>query len=300
MSGAGNNFDLTAEERAALIGLLRRALDEARYPLSRRYDPIKAILAKLEPPATKPELPPPLRPGDGADAWSGAAAIGSDRKIEEGFVCILPAPALLQWSLAWWDQIAPLIQTFMVTITGGVAIAGLTTWRRQISYKRKAEIAEQVLIDFYRVRDVLLWVRTPAFLNTEVQSRKGDDHAMFFIPIDRLTRESELFSRINAHRYVYGTYFGMNNLSPFDDIKRIHSSIRQAAETLIETAEIELTGGKDQMLEQLGWGKFRQKPNRPDKTDRQVEAAVSAVEALCRPVLAERRWGVWPRTKRWR
>jgi hypothetical protein len=45
---------------ADLIGLLRRALDEARYPLSRRYDPIKAILAKLEPARPPYELPPPL------------------------------------------------------------------------------------------------------------------------------------------------------------------------------------------------------------------------------------------------
>jgi hypothetical protein len=48
----GDNLTLalTAEERAALIALLRRAIDEARYPYSRRYNPIKAILAKLEPP----------------------------------------------------------------------------------------------------------------------------------------------------------------------------------------------------------------------------------------------------------
>jgi hypothetical protein len=53
---------LTAEEREALIGLLRRAIDDARYPYSRRYNPIKAILAKLDPPPQPAPLPP-LRPG---------------------------------------------------------------------------------------------------------------------------------------------------------------------------------------------------------------------------------------------
>jgi hypothetical protein len=67
----GDPLALTAEERAALIGLLRRALDEARYPLSRRYDPIKAILAKLDPPAPKPEPLPPLRPGMGPTHGQG-------------------------------------------------------------------------------------------------------------------------------------------------------------------------------------------------------------------------------------
>jgi hypothetical protein len=64
-------LDLTPEERAALIGLLRRALDEARFPLSPRLDPLKAILAKLDPPAPKPELPPPLPGGGGPRVGRG-------------------------------------------------------------------------------------------------------------------------------------------------------------------------------------------------------------------------------------
>jgi hypothetical protein len=63
----GDTLALTAEERAALIGLLRRALDEARYPLSRRYDPIKAILAKLEPPGASACANAAAAAGNGPD-----------------------------------------------------------------------------------------------------------------------------------------------------------------------------------------------------------------------------------------
>jgi hypothetical protein len=71
LSDVGDSLPLTAEERAALIGLLRRAIDQARYPFSRRYDPLKAILAKLDPPAPKPEPLPPLRPGMGPSHGQG-------------------------------------------------------------------------------------------------------------------------------------------------------------------------------------------------------------------------------------
>jgi hypothetical protein len=67
----GDPLALTAEERAALIGLLRRALDEARYPFSRRYDPLKAILAKLDPPTPRPAPLPSLRPGMGPTHGQG-------------------------------------------------------------------------------------------------------------------------------------------------------------------------------------------------------------------------------------
>jgi hypothetical protein len=55
-------LDLTDDERAVLVRLIRRALDEARYPLSPQLDPLKAVLAKLEPPAPRPDPPPLLSP----------------------------------------------------------------------------------------------------------------------------------------------------------------------------------------------------------------------------------------------
>jgi hypothetical protein len=59
------NLDLTDEEATALIRHLREALYYARYPFAPRLDPLKAILAKLDPPAPKPEPLPPLMPGMG-------------------------------------------------------------------------------------------------------------------------------------------------------------------------------------------------------------------------------------------
>jgi hypothetical protein len=48
---------LTADEKSALVALVKRTIAEDRYPFSPRIRPLRAILAKLEPP--KPTLPPP-------------------------------------------------------------------------------------------------------------------------------------------------------------------------------------------------------------------------------------------------
>jgi hypothetical protein len=50
-------LDLTDEEELAL---LRRAIDHVPYPRAPRLRPLKAILAKLEPPPPRPEPLPPL------------------------------------------------------------------------------------------------------------------------------------------------------------------------------------------------------------------------------------------------
>jgi hypothetical protein len=56
-------FEPTDEGAATLARYLRRKLDDERFPFAPRLDPLKSILAKLEPPAPQPEPLPPLRPG---------------------------------------------------------------------------------------------------------------------------------------------------------------------------------------------------------------------------------------------
>jgi hypothetical protein len=51
--------DLTDEETAALVRLLRDTIDGDRYPLSPRIRTLKAILAKLRPDPIREPLPAP-------------------------------------------------------------------------------------------------------------------------------------------------------------------------------------------------------------------------------------------------
>jgi hypothetical protein len=54
------NLDLTDDEARALTKHLRRSLDDDPFPFAPRLDPLKAILAKLDPPAPRPERKLPL------------------------------------------------------------------------------------------------------------------------------------------------------------------------------------------------------------------------------------------------
>ena len=53
------NLDLTDDEHAALVRLVKHALDTDRFPMSPRLYPLQATLAKLEPqPLREPRSPP--------------------------------------------------------------------------------------------------------------------------------------------------------------------------------------------------------------------------------------------------
>jgi hypothetical protein len=51
--------DLTEEETDALARLLRRTIDDDRYPLSPRIQTLKAVLDKIRPEPVREPLPPP-------------------------------------------------------------------------------------------------------------------------------------------------------------------------------------------------------------------------------------------------
>jgi len=58
-------LDLTDDDKAILAELLREMIARDRFPISPRVRSFKAILAKLDPPALRPEpIPPPKPPGE--------------------------------------------------------------------------------------------------------------------------------------------------------------------------------------------------------------------------------------------
>jgi hypothetical protein len=57
--------DLTDDDKAILVELLRETIERDRSPLSPKVKRLRAILAKLDPPTPRPEpLPPPKPPGE--------------------------------------------------------------------------------------------------------------------------------------------------------------------------------------------------------------------------------------------
>jgi hypothetical protein len=64
-------LDLTDEEATALARYPRQKFDYDPYPLAPRLDPLKAIPAKLDPPAPRPEPLQPLTPGMGPSVGRG-------------------------------------------------------------------------------------------------------------------------------------------------------------------------------------------------------------------------------------
>lgn len=101
-------------------------------------------------------------------------------------------------SAEWVTAAGTAMAGLATLIAGWAAVRGVDAWRSEIVGRRKAELAEDVLAQFYRARDVLIWARLP---DRPIESASdGEDpdlrHRSHASPIERLAHESALFSEL--------------------------------------------------------------------------------------------------------
>ena len=109
----------------------------------------------------------------------------------------------------------------------------------------------------------------------------------YFIPIERLTHQRELFAKLQTLRYAFAAHFGEVATEPFKAISGARNDIQSAASVLIQITRGDDPSGSferdvPQLLDTLGWGIT----HRPDDIDLKIEKAVQDIEKLCRPVLS--------------
>jgi hypothetical protein len=162
----------------------------------------------------------------------------------------------------------------------------LATWRR------KAEIAEQTLALCYEARSALNWARTSVIFGGEGKTRvspKGEDQETkerrdsYFIPIERLHGDREVFAKLRSLRFIFVAYFGEQAAAPFLALLEAHRSISSAASILMEMAPSESFAPPQNFLplkHALGLGQ------RPDETDKKLDDAMAAIERTCQAVLS--------------
>lgn len=146
----------------------------------------------------------------------------------------------------WWIEILkslPGLVTAGAAVVGAcVAYQGLQKWRQETVGKRKMELAEDVLADFYEARDIINHARSPAAFGGEGSTRpkrEGEDDEdtrtrdAYYVAVERLFKRSEFFARLDARQYRFIAHFGKQAAAPYQQLREIRAAIIASAHTLI-------------------------------------------------------------------
>jgi hypothetical protein len=160
--------------------------------------------------------------------------------------------------------------------------------RALADWKRRTEIAEQVLADFYKARDLLEAARSPFAFAEEGGSRTRDANETpdetqsrdaLYAPYERLSKHIEFFSELHARRYRFMALFGIDAGKPFGSLLQAHNQIALATRALLDHRR-KLRDDVRETYESKIWGDVENDPIRPIVTQ-----AVIDIETICRPVL---------------
>lgn len=191
----------------------------------------------------------------------------------------------------WLTAAGGLLTALAALVGGWAALRGLGAWRSELVGRRKTELAEEVLAQFYQARDVLTWARTPAVgqgAGPERTARSDDWNEALSATIERITDESELFSQLHANRYRFIAYFGGAASSAFEEIRSVHTEIVAAAGELMRDSS-DLAEDRKARREvwkgAIGWGQ-----REDDPIPARLDNAVRQIEQVCLPLIQGGRW----------
>lgn len=201
--------------------------------------------------------------------------------------------------LSVWIELARAIASVVTAVMAivGVCVAarGLNKWRAETIGKRKAELAEEVLADFYQARDIINAARSRGVFPHEGATRQKakseseeDTRKLntYFATYERLRNKEEFFAQFRARRYRFVAHFGLEAGKPYDELHKIYTAIVVDVQMLIDTynhrTQDSLPEGRREWEATIG-----RVPLENDKIPGQLDVLIDAIEKICRPAIQE-------------
>jgi hypothetical protein len=157
-------------------------------------------------------------------------------------------------------------------------------------HRRRAELAERVLADFYRVEEIYRAARGGFVPVGDMLPMQGvsdelaTDH--HYAPLRRLREHEEFLGKFRARKSEFEAVFGKEAGAPFEEVRKIHNDIVWAVEDVFRNKEIRAPNATPDMRDE--YKRLRSvifSSHQNDQIAQRLGAAVQQIEAICRPAI---------------
>ncbi|MDC9822643.1 hypothetical protein PRN20_02755 [Devosia sp. ZB163] len=191
------------------------------------------------------------------------------------------------------------VPDWIVAIAAALAawqgIKSLNAWRREEAGRRRMELAEVALSEFYEARDIFKWVRSPAREDSDpaAQSTPDDPETriqsqrdIYYPILKRLADDGDFFGRMRARRYRVQALFGPAGAEPYDIINDVHGKVALAAKMLVQTQQ-QGTPTEAEMARSGEWqDTVWDDAEGSDEINDRIELAIRKAEEVFRPTIS--------------
>jgi hypothetical protein len=195
-----------------------------------------------------------------------------------------------------WTDVGEVIKAIAPVFTAGaactgafIAYRGLTKWHTEMVGKRRVELAEEVLADFYQARDIIGAARSPFGYSHEGLSRQKSENETpedtrilnsYFAASERLASKADFFAETWARRYRFSAIFGSEAARAYDDLFEVRNEIIVSVGSLI-SAQGQRLNGTDS-ASKVRWENTIWSGSEDDPISARLARVIAAIEAVCR------------------
>lgn len=162
-------------------------------------------------------------------------------------------------------------------------------------HKRRVELAEEVLADFYEAREIIFEARSPGSIRAdEGDTRPKMDgetpeetkqYNVYFLVSERLSKHGDFFARPQARKYRFIAHFGVGAVEPYNDLFQIVGEIRTAVHMLTVTHKMDKTPERE--TNHTKWCATIFRGADEDDISKRLDAIVRAIKETCRSAIQE-------------
>lgn len=191
----------------------------------------------------------------------------------------------------WISAGANLLTGGAAAVAAWHAVRSLKAWRSEAIGRRKVEVAEEVLAGFYRVREIIFEARAPLVLAHEMEPQEGEDPKIaskaVYAVWRRVRSQWPFLMEWRSKRHTFAAVFGKANSAPYEEIDKALLEIRSAVDQLLDEQTGEVSKEHREFLVSMRRIAFRPAREEDDQITKRVDAAVDAIEKVCRPAIEE-------------
>ena len=157
--------------------------------------------------------------------------------------------------------------------------------------KRRAELAEKVLADFYKVQKAFEAIRSPMIWAAEMRPEEGVEENVVrndgYGVMRRLRENAALFSELEATRFPFKALFGPQEADPYQSVIRLHNQVFHAAEAILRyrNDDSRLPGLVDFLPKMRRVAFSGRMEGEADPFEDELTKVIADIEASCRPAL---------------
>ena len=193
--------------------------------------------------------------------------------------------------------ILKLIESLAIIAVSLSAVFGIYTWRKETRWKRKHELAEDVLAKFYESLYKIRIIRSPFGYKGEGQyidqnkdntETVGEIRDKEFAIYQRYDKNKEVFDKLQALKFRFIAIFGKENIVIFDELEKIINTILNAASELASIRLGEHGEMNEDLRKELVDYKriiYYRKNEKGDEIEKQLNELIKNVESICNKII---------------